>query len=248
MQANVIDHNLEKGLGNEQIFRELLKDFLPSRYGIAKGKIVNWLGNMSKHCDVIIYDTVNCPTLFIDENDNQIIPIEGVYCVFEIKTTLNKTIMEKGFQNLVSVYNLLDTRTDRSLNDFLYICPPDLRILTFHDNRPLDKIADEFRELNDKYAVDKSFSSYSKKSPGFKEHTGKKYLVSHIDILNKGSVYHMLNGSIAIGEWGEYTLGLTLTDMQDTLGELRLPAVNLINYLNYLMVGKRTIIKESRFK
>jgi len=239
VQADIIDHKLEKGLGNEQIIRELLNDFLPSRYGIAKGKVINSLGDMSKHCDVIIYDRLNCPKLFIDENNNQILPIEGVYCVFEVKTTLNRTILEQGFQNLLSVHNLLRTRINRSTNDFLYICPPNLEIIAFKDNRPLDKIENNFREMNEKYAVKDSFYSYSKKSPGFKEHTGKKYLVSSINILNKGSVYHMLDGSVAIGKWGEYTLGMLLTSLLDQLNEIRLPATDLINYFNYLMIENR---------
>ncbi len=238
-QAEIINHKLEKGLGNEQIIRELLKDFLPSRYGVAKGKIINSQGDMSKHCDIIIYDRLNCPKLFIDENNNQILPIEGIYCILEVKTTLNRSILDKVFKNFLSLHSLLGTRSDRSTNDFLYICPPQLSIIAFGDKRPLDKIKNDFQELNEKYAVIDSFSSYSKKSPGFKRCTGKKYLVSSIDVLSKGSVYHMLDGSIEIGKWGEYTLGIVLTALLGHLNEIRLERTDLINYFNYLMVEGR---------
>src|SRR5262245_11975403 len=87
-QAELIGHNLEKGLGNEQTLRDLLIAFLPRRFGVAKGKVVNSNGDMSQQLDVIIYDAHNCPSLFVDENKNQIIPIEGVYQVIEVKTTL----------------------------------------------------------------------------------------------------------------------------------------------------------------
>jgi hypothetical protein len=105
-QGNIIEHNLEKGLGGENALRGLLEDFLPSRLGVAKGKVVNFTGDMSRQCDVIIYDRLNGPRLFVDENKNQILPIEGVYAVIEVKTSLTKHTLRviQGTWTLCEVY------------------------------------------------------------------------------------------------------------------------------------------------
>lgn len=240
-QGGLIHHNLEKGLGNEQIFRDLLKEFLPNKYGIAKGKIINYFGDASKQCDLIIYDQNNCPRLFIDENENQIIPIEGVYCVIQIKTTLNRSTMKQSFENLMSVYEI-GGRQNLSKNIKLTICPPDLRILAYQDGRSLEKIARDYRDLNSDYEVNSSFVSYSKKSPGYQDYNGKKYLVSTVDVLNKGSIFQNYDGSVSYGDWGEFTLGLSLINLVECLNEIKLKSVNLTNYLNINDFSEETII------
>ena len=82
-------HSLEKGLSNEEIIRSLLREFLPKTYGVAKGKVANSLGKSSRQSDIIVYDALRCPNLFIDRNRNQVLPVEGVYAVIEVKTELN---------------------------------------------------------------------------------------------------------------------------------------------------------------
>ena len=53
-EAGVLRHNLERGLSNEQALRNLLREFLPARYGVAKGKVVNSDGDMSDQCDIMV--------------------------------------------------------------------------------------------------------------------------------------------------------------------------------------------------
>jgi hypothetical protein len=234
-QGQVLKHNLEKGLGNEQCLRDLLCDVLPRRYGVAKGKIANAEGRMSRQLDVIIYDAVYCPSLFVDENRNQMLPIEGVYGVVEVKTTLTSALMAKAFQNLASVYALMK-RINISQNEMVTACPPFLELFAFRDERSLDDIARQFAKLSEKYHVERSCYSYSEKSPGHAAHTGKSYLVCSINILGKGCVYHMLDGSIAVGDFGEYTLGMFLTSLIKHLDALELKKVDFLEYLNWLMV------------
>jgi hypothetical protein len=122
--SRAIDHNLEMGLANEQALRDVLIAYLPRKYGVTKGKVVNKNGQLSRHCDVIIYDALNCPSLYLDDNRNQILPIDGVYMVWEVKTSLTRGKLEEAFVNLSSVYNLLGNRPNRSMNDFVEVRPP----------------------------------------------------------------------------------------------------------------------------
>jgi hypothetical protein len=253
-QGKILKHNLEKGLGNEQCLRELLIDVLPRRYGVGKGKVVNAKGDMSRQLDIIIYDSIYCTTLFVDENRNQILPIEGVYGVVEVKTTLTSTLLAEAFENLASVYKLKE-RIDISRNDLVTACPPFLEVFAFNDKRKLDAIARQFAKLSAKYPVKRSCSSYTEKSPGYAYHTGKNFLVCSVSILNKGSVYHMLDGSIAIGEFGEYTLGMFLNSLSNEFDVLRLKQIGMLKYMNWIMVkewsgGKtiRRMVEESNAK
>jgi hypothetical protein len=236
-QAELIQHNLEKGLGNEQALRDLLRWFLPKRFGVAKGKVANYAGVMSRQTDIIIYDALHCPTLFIDENENQILPVEGVYEVVEVKTTLTASALEDAFENLKTVYQL-QTRTDRSTNDFVTCCPPSLNVFAFSDKRSLSAIADQFDRLSVKFPVKRSFSSYSKKSPGYADHTGRQYLVSNVYILGKGCILHMLDGFVEIYDWGEYTLGMFLTGIVNEYERMKLQTPPLTEYLNWILVDE----------
>jgi hypothetical protein len=249
-QADLMAHNLEKGLGNEQSLRDILTDILPRRYGVAKGKVINSSGEMSKQLDIIIYDSLNCPVLFIDENKNQIIPVEGVYGVVEVKTSLTSSILTEAFENLFSVYSL-HQRRNLSKNSKVTGCPPFLHIFAFNDKRKLGSIASQYTSLNKNYDVTQSCYSYSQESPAFKELTGDTYLVCSVCVLNKGEVFHMLDGSISVGDYGEFTLGMFLTGLIQDFDNLTLPEINLLSYLNWLMVSdwrEKTIFTRKKNK
>src|SRR3990172_5408222 len=83
-QANVIPHNLSKGQSIEEIFRNFLKDRLPKSISVGSGIIVDSNGSVSKQLDVIVYDSLKTP-LFYQDQVTQIIPVECVYAVIEVK-------------------------------------------------------------------------------------------------------------------------------------------------------------------
>lgn len=234
-QGDLVKHNLEKGLGNEEALRGLLRSFLPLRYGVGKGKIANPAGEMSKHLDVIVYDALSCPTLFVDENRNQILPIEGVFGVIEVKSTLTATTLADAFDNLASVHSLA-SRIDRSRNDFVTACPPYLGVFAFGDARSLATVAAQFSELSKQHSAERSFGSYSTKSPGSAGCTGERYMVSSVHVLSKGCVHHMLDGRVDIKDYGEYTLGMFLVGLLEDFENVEMPRVQLRKYLNWIMV------------
>jgi hypothetical protein len=245
-QGNIIGHNLEKGLGAERAIRSLLEDFLPARYGVAKGKVVNFAGGMSDHCDVIIYDRLNCPKLFIDENENQILPIEGVYAVIEVKVTLTKDKLTEAFENLNSVYSLQPERSARSSNPKVDYRPPDLVVLGFKGLR-LPTLEKHYKTLNAAYKARASFSAYSSESPGSKMLIGDKYLVHSIVHLGEGEVSHDLTGRLLKNAWGEYTLGVFLSQLLNDIGRMPSAEMNILDYFNYHMVKESDFFEGSVF-
>lgn len=240
LQRKVIKNNLEAGLIAENVFRKMLRDTLPLRYGVAKGKVINSKGKLTGHLDVMIYDAINYPALFIDDNHNQILPIEGVYAIIEVKSNTTKTSLAEAFQELSSV-RTIHPGIIRSNNDLVDYRPPILKVFSFDDARSLDAVHRNYLELNRRYECSYSSSCYSDKSPGSKKITGERYMVSSISIAGKGEVYHMLNGQTAIGRWGEFTTGMMINSLLSDLPEIELESHRPSAYLSWLNAGRREV-------
>jgi hypothetical protein len=57
MGKALTDHGTLVGTGTEHGWFGLLRGFLPGRYGVATGKVVDSMGRQSEQVDLIIYDT-----------------------------------------------------------------------------------------------------------------------------------------------------------------------------------------------
>jgi hypothetical protein len=88
-QAAAVAHPGDRGDNREEILREFLRQRLPSKYGVAKGQIITKDGKHSHSADIIIYDSLTTPPLY--SKRTAIVPIEGVYGIIEVKSTLSKT-------------------------------------------------------------------------------------------------------------------------------------------------------------
>ncbi|ELK5320570.1 DUF6602 domain-containing protein [Vibrio parahaemolyticus] len=235
--GRLIEHNLEYGLGAENILRSLLTEVLPEKYGIGKGKIVTEEGELSSHLDVIIYDKINYPKWFVDENKNLILPFESVYAVIEVKAKTSSSVLQKAFDGLQTVSHLDIRQEIRSINDYVDLRPPMLVIFSFEDDRPLETIKDNFCRLSDEYNRSWSFNRYSNKSPGSSDDNGYHYLVDGIYILGKGAVYPMLNGDISIGYYGENTVGMFISGLISSLRLIPPSDFHAESYINWLGSG-----------
>lgn len=94
-----------KGDETESNWIEWFDSYLPKRYKVSKGIVVDSNGNQSDQIDVIIYDT-QYSYLVLRHNDTKIIPSESVYAVFEVKPNLNKENMEYASEKVKSVRKL----------------------------------------------------------------------------------------------------------------------------------------------
>lgn len=87
------DHPTVRGDSSELAWEEMLKQYLPKRYAVSSGFVVDAQGDKSEQIDLILYDRQYSPFIFQDRA-KKYIPAESVYAVFEIKQTLNKTNVE----------------------------------------------------------------------------------------------------------------------------------------------------------
>jgi len=80
----------ESGNVVESVIREKISSFLPDKYLVKQGHIINSEGMVSPQFDIIIFDRLTTPRFFESKNETVFFPIESVLAVGEIKRTLQR--------------------------------------------------------------------------------------------------------------------------------------------------------------
>jgi hypothetical protein len=138
------EHNFELGNEFEVAVCQILRDFLPGKYGVCRGFVVSRDGQKAGD-DIIIYDQERFPTLRqLEKNDFsrlEIVPIEAVYVYIEAKHTLNfceeakKCTLVKAMAQVRAVKAQILRREKVSLNSIdPYLNIWDIEMQTDHSN------------------------------------------------------------------------------------------------------------------
>lgn len=101
----LISHPGEMGAASEQGWRDMLSDYLPQRYCVAKAFVIDSLGQQSQQLDLVIHDRHFSPFWF-NQDGALYIPAESVYAVFEVKQGLDKDTVPYAGEKAASVRNL----------------------------------------------------------------------------------------------------------------------------------------------
>lgn len=105
LSGKSITHSGVMGEVNEQHFIEVLQKYLPHRYSVAQGIVVDCNGSTSDQIDIVIFDLQYTPTL-LDQQAHRFIPAEAVYCVLEVKPCFNKQYLDYAGEKAASVRRL----------------------------------------------------------------------------------------------------------------------------------------------
>jgi uncharacterized protein DUF6602 len=108
LSRSAIDHPTSKGDASEGQWRRMLSKYLPQRYRVCKGHVVDSRGGISDQIDVIVHDAHYCP-LFLDEDGLCFVPAESVYAVFEAKQELTARYVAAAGEKAASVRRLYRT-------------------------------------------------------------------------------------------------------------------------------------------
>jgi hypothetical protein len=103
-----ITHMGERGEVDERHVIQILRQYLPDRYSVESGIVIDSGGGTSDQIDVIIFDRQYTPTL-LDQHQHKYIPAEAVYAVFEAKPTIDKGYLEYSAEKAKSVRTLRRT-------------------------------------------------------------------------------------------------------------------------------------------
>ena len=97
-----IAHSGTQGGVTEDHWIETLRSYLPGRYQVATGIVIDSLGARSDQIDVVVFDNHFTPTL-LDQQKHRYIPAEAVYAVFESKPLIDKTYLDYASKKAASV-------------------------------------------------------------------------------------------------------------------------------------------------
>jgi len=98
-------HGPTIGDASEDSWLSMLQEFMPTRYCVTKGFVVDSEGNSSDQIDVIIHDRHFSP-VFCAPGGVQFVPAESVYAVFEIKQDLSREHVQYAADKAASVRRL----------------------------------------------------------------------------------------------------------------------------------------------
>lgn len=109
-----LDHSGLVGKVRQILVETLLVPLLPDGFQIGTGKVTDSNGSLSAETDVIIYDRRSVPPVLYDEKHG-LFPIESVYYVIEVKSTLSAAEFEKSIQNGIQLRSLAGRQPNSAL-------------------------------------------------------------------------------------------------------------------------------------
>jgi len=133
----------------EAQFRKWLGEFLPKRYAATSGYIISpGISSLEHmvHYDVIIYDQLESPVLWVEDNpDSSVqgsslaIPVEYVRAVFEVKSAFNKKSAKEAVTQLSKLKPLLAKMDPPNSGAKMYLPPNFFCATVFFELRKADE-------------------------------------------------------------------------------------------------------------
>ena len=206
-----ITHFGVQGADAENRWIDLLRYYLPKRYEVNRGFVVDSNGNTSDQIDCVVYDAFYTPSLY-GENDGRYVPAEAVYAIFESKPAAAKSAFQYANNKVASVRKL--HRTSASIVDrgeskkarepfdiiggLLTVsigCKPDSAVRNFTNNK-LDVVLCAGDKSENSFCADK----FTKCQPIFYRHQEGALILGMFRLLAK--LQSM--GTVAPIQWDEY--------------------------------------------
>lgn len=216
LSSKSITHDGVKGEVNEQHFIEFLRRHLPKRYEVDKGIVIDSNGATSDQIDIVIFDNQYTPTL-LDQHSHRFIPAEAVYCVFEVKPTINKGYLEYAGDKARSVRKL--TRTSIPIAHAGGVYPA----------KPLFKIAAGIIAANSEWAEGLSSAAFVE---NLGELTGQQSLQCGVALNDRA--FDTFSGKLALSEPKGSLASFLFRVMQHLQSLGTVPAVDWNKYAQVL--------------
>lgn len=102
--SKIVQHAASKGALREFLLKEVIRPFLPKRYGLCNGECFDAHNSVSKQLDVIVYDDLF--SYAIPMGDYFMMPFESAYGEIEVKSMLNKEAFFQSIENIASFKSL----------------------------------------------------------------------------------------------------------------------------------------------
>ncbi|MCH8157161.1 MAG: hypothetical protein IID18_05315, partial [Nitrospinae bacterium] len=106
--SETITHSGVLGAVNEDHWIKVIRSYLPMRYAIDTGIVIDSCGKTSEQIDIVIFDNYFTPSL-LTQNNHRYIPVEAVYAIIECKPCIDKFNLEYASDKVASVRKLKRT-------------------------------------------------------------------------------------------------------------------------------------------
>lgn len=100
-----VDHPVAKGDAREHGWRELLRRFLPDRYGVKSGFVIDVSGTLSGQIDCLIYRKDIGIELY-SVGHHTVIPAEAVFGAFEVKPLIDAGTLKYAHEKAETISKL----------------------------------------------------------------------------------------------------------------------------------------------
>jgi hypothetical protein len=110
-------HNQVSGSRREDTLREFLSKTLPKRLAVATGEVAASDGQLSPQIDIIIFDALDTPLLDRSES-SVVVPVEGVYAVIEVASTLDGAKLQTDAAKIRAVKGMPKTAYPAGIERF----------------------------------------------------------------------------------------------------------------------------------
>jgi hypothetical protein len=95
-------HTGEYGMYRESIVRDFLKFIVPCGLDISTGFLITTMNDVSTQCDIVIFDSRMTP-LYQEGDRQRFYPVESVFCIGEVKSTLSKQKFAEALNKLAEI-------------------------------------------------------------------------------------------------------------------------------------------------
>jgi hypothetical protein len=214
-----IDHMGERGNSREEILLNYLRKYIPIKYEMNNGVIIDGTGEQSRQQDIVIYDSFNSP-LLLNMHSTKMIPIESVFSVIEVKSSLNKNEINKCVNNISSVKSL----TKNSLNEINSSTAG--FVFAFTSSTTLETLLDNLVEANKQVEKRQHINALCILDKGIIVNVSKKGLKDITFFPNEDSTPAIIKNT------AENNLMLFYLLLMQYLNQSRVSVPNLIEYAN----------------
>jgi hypothetical protein len=104
-QTKQLRHTGEYGMYRESIVRDFLKFIVPTSLDVSTGFLISGMDDISTQCDIVIFDSGMTP-LYQEGDRQRFFPVESVFCIGEVKSTLSRTQLADALNKLAIVKSI----------------------------------------------------------------------------------------------------------------------------------------------
>jgi hypothetical protein len=138
--SELIRHEGERGRENEAALGRILSSFVPRRYGVGSGLLIDAHDSYSRQTDLVVFDQSDEPSA-LAQTTQLLFPVESVLASIEVKTTLRKEDVEDCTAKQLSMLALEPSQPHPDGSTHPYFV-----ILAYHAGISPQKIVEHFRE------------------------------------------------------------------------------------------------------